>query len=87
LRAADGDPAGQKFTGAAEEVRLITLDPGHFHAALVQKTMYDQVAPVVHVFAPPGPDVEDHLRRIDGFNTRADDPTAWIERVYKGDDC
>jgi len=30
--------------------------------------------------------VEDHLRRIEGFNTRADDPTAWVERVYTGDD-
>ena len=26
-----------KFTGAKGEVRLMTLDPGHFHAALVQK--------------------------------------------------
>jgi predicted dehydrogenase len=83
---AEGEPAEQKFTGAAGEVRLITLDPGHFHAALVQKTMYDQVAPVVHVFAPPGPDVEDHLRRLESFNTRAADPTAWEERMYTGHD-
>jgi hypothetical protein len=26
------------------EVRLMTLDPGHFHAALVQKEMYPGVA-------------------------------------------
>ena len=25
------------FTGAPNEVKLMTLDPGHFHAALVQK--------------------------------------------------
>ena len=37
------------FTGAPGEVKLITLDPGHFHAALVQKTMYGQVSPIVHV--------------------------------------
>ena len=30
-------------------VKLITVDPGHFHAALVQKIMYDQVSPDVHV--------------------------------------
>ncbi|GAG07892.1 unnamed protein product, partial [marine sediment metagenome] len=41
-------------------VKLITLDPGHFHAALVQKTMYDEVSPTVYVYAPKGPDVEDH---------------------------
>ena len=32
------------FTGAAGEVKLITLDPGHFHAALVQKVSYPQVS-------------------------------------------
>ncbi len=74
------------FTGAENEIRLITLDPGHFHAALVQKVMYDQVSPVVHVFAPDGPDVDDHLKRIDGFNTRQENPTTWEERVYRGGD-
>ncbi|MHC4573286.1 MAG: putative oxidoreductase C-terminal domain-containing protein [Planctomycetota bacterium] len=76
----------KKFTGARDEVRLITLDPGHFHAALVQKTMYDQVARVVQVYAPRGPDVKDHLNRIEGFNNRAENPTDWQENVYLGDD-
>jgi predicted dehydrogenase len=70
----------------SSQVRLITLDPGHFHAALVQKTMYDNVSPVVHVYAPPGDDVKDHLARIDSFNTRADNPTHWVSKVYVGDD-
>ena len=74
------------FTGAEGEVKFITLDPGHFHAALVQKTMYDQVDPVVHVYAPEGPDVQDHLQRIEGFNTREENPTNWKEVVYTGDD-
>ena len=74
------------FTGAKGEVKIMTLDPGHFHAALVQKEMYDQVDPVVYVFAPDGPDLEDHLNRINGFNTRAENPTSWEEKVYKGDD-
>ncbi len=74
------------FTGAAAEVKLLTLDPGHFHAALVQKTMYHQVSPVVHVYAPDGADVKDHLNRINGFNTRDKSPTAWDEKVYTGDD-
>ncbi len=78
--------AEMKFTGAKGEVKLITLDPGHFHAALVQKTMYEQIDSVVHVYAPPGPDVEDHLARIEGFNTRADNPTHWVEKVYTGPD-
>jgi predicted dehydrogenase len=68
------------------QVRLLTVDPGHFHAALVQKTMYPQVSPDVRVYAPEGPDVQQHLNRITSYNTRADDPTSWNEIVYKGDD-
>jgi predicted dehydrogenase len=71
-------------SGASNEVRLITLDPGHFHAGLVQKFMYPQVSPVVHVYAPAGPDLQEHLQRIAGFNTRADQPTHWEEKVYTG---
>lgn len=68
------------------KVRLLTVDPGHFHAALVQKTMYPQVSPEVRVYAPEGPDVQQHLNRIESYNTRTADPTAWNEVVYKGSD-
>ncbi len=39
---------------AQQSVKLITLDPGHFHAALVQKSMYPQVDPTVFVYAKRG---------------------------------
>ncbi len=74
------------FTGANGEVKIMTLDPGHFHAALVQKSMYDQVSPVVYVYAPDAVDVDDHLKRIEGFNTRTENPTSWDEKVYRGAD-
>jgi predicted dehydrogenase len=80
------EQAVSSFTGAANEVKLMTLDPGHFHAALVQKIMYEQVDPVVHVYAPEGPDVKDHLNRIEGYNNREEDPTSWKEIVYTGPD-
>src|SRR6185436_9985187 len=67
-------------------VRLITLDPGHFHAALVQKFMYDGVDPVVHVYAPDGDDLAEHLKRIERFNARADQPTHWREEVHTSAD-
>lgn len=70
----------------SKQVKLITVDPGHFHAALVQKSMYEQVSPDVHVYAPDGPDITQHLNRINAYNTRTSDPTAWNEIVYKGDD-
>jgi predicted dehydrogenase len=74
--------------GAADAPRfkLITLDPGHFHAALVQKFMYADVDPAVHVYAPAGDDVRQHLKRIETFNTRPADPTRWREKVYMGPD-
>ncbi len=74
------------FTGGKGEVKLITLDPGHFHAGLVQKIMYDQVDPFVHVFAPEGNDVQLHLNRIENFNNRSENPTHWKEKVYLGTD-
>jgi predicted dehydrogenase len=67
-------------------IRFITVDPGHFHAALVQKSMYPDVDSTVHVYAPAGPDIEMHLNRIEVFNSRAENPTKWNEEVYTGDD-
>lgn len=56
---------------------LITLDPAHFHAALVQKEMYPGVAKKVYVYAPLGTDLTAHLNRIALFNQRKDNPTSW----------
>jgi predicted dehydrogenase len=68
------------------QVQLITVDPGHFHAALVQKTMYEQVSSDVHVYAPEGPDYLQHLDRIKSYNSRPVNPTSWNEIVYTGSD-
>lgn len=67
-------------------VKLITVDPGHFHAALVQKIMYEQVSPDVHVYAPEGPDYLQHLDKIKSYNSRTANPTSWNEIVYTGPD-
>ncbi len=81
-----GTPARKAFDGSRGEVKLMTLDPGHFHAALVQMNMYDQVDPVVRVYAPEGDDVKMHLDRVAIYNGRAENPTTWDEQVYTGDD-
>lgn len=78
--------AAPLFVSAQEKIKLITLDPGHFHAALIQKSMYPQVDPTVHVYAEEGRDLQMHLDRIKGYNTRATDPTLWKEEVYTGKD-
>ncbi len=75
-----------QFTGAENEVKLMTLDPGHFHSALVQKTMYKQISPKSYVYAPEGPDVQNHLRQIELFNKRQANPTNWQVETYTADD-
>ncbi len=72
--------------GATAKVKLMTLDPGHFHAALVHKTMYPQVDSTIYVYAPEGPEVKDFLNKIEQYNTRDDAPAAWNIASYFGDD-
>ncbi len=74
------------FSGKEGEVKLITLDPGHFHAALVQKQSYPQISNDVYVYAPAGEELQEHLKKIDQYNQRADMPTHWNEIVYTGTD-
>ena len=76
----------QVFTGEEGEIQLMTLNPGHFHAALVQKDMLRQVDPTVYIFAPEGNDLNLHLERIEGFNTRDENPTNWELDIYTGED-
>ena len=83
--------SGNKETRTTTEsktkpVQLVTLDPGHFHAALVQKTMYEDVDSVVYVYAPGGNDLKLHMDRINGYNSRTESPTTWKEVVYTGND-
>ena len=66
--------------------RLIVVDPGHFHAALLQKYGYKQVSDDVYVFAPPGPDLQAYLGLVNQYNHRSDSPTHWVEHVYTGTD-
>ena len=69
-----------------DKVKLMTLDPGHFHAALVQKTMYPQVDSILHVFAPEGPEVQDFLGKIEQYNSRAENATTWKVNANLGND-
>lgn len=69
-----------------DSFRLITLDPGHFHAALIQKEMYEGVSPRVAVYAPLSPDLTEHLNRIARFNLRAANPTRWELDIHASPD-
>src|ERR1700704_527029 len=76
----------QKRERASAEVRLMTVDPGHFHAALVQKEMYPGVSERVDVYAPLGPDLTEHLNRIVASNRRSEQPTMWAVEVHASPD-
>ena len=67
-------------------MKLTVLDPGHFHAALLQKTMYRDIDPTVHVYAADGPELADYVRKIDSYNTRPENSTSWRTVVHAGPD-
>lgn len=79
-------PAATVAANKDAPVQLLTLDPGHFHAALVQKFALPGVVPDVLVFGPDGEDVALHMKRIEGFNGRVENPTQWKTTVYQGTD-
>jgi hypothetical protein len=69
-----------------KKAKLIVLDPGHFHASLVQSEMYPGLSKQVSVYAPLGPDVLDYLNRVSLFNARKENPTSWEMEVHTGPD-
>ena len=46
------------FTGEPGEVKLVVLDPGHFHASLLQKFPQSRVNDTVYVYAREGEELE-----------------------------
>jgi hypothetical protein len=71
---------------AMPETRLVVVDPGHFHASLVQQEMYSGLSPLVKVHAPLGPDLIEYLSRIARYNRRPQAPTDWRLDVHAGPD-
>lgn len=65
-----------------DKIQLITLDPGHFHAALIQKSMYPEVDSLVYVYGPDTPDIKYHLGRIAQYNSSEIAPTHWKTKSY-----
>jgi hypothetical protein len=68
------------------ETSLVIVDPGHFHATLVQAEMYPGLSPLVRVDAPLGPDLIEYLSRIARYNRRPEAATDWRLEVHAGPD-
>lgn len=67
-------------------IRLITLAPGHFHAALVQKRQHPAIGRRCFVYAPLDDDTIAHVGRLHQFNNRSEEPTAWEVDLRAGPD-
>ncbi len=81
-----GCESTKQMTESTETVKFITLDPGHFHSALIYKSMYPGVDSSIHVYAPEGDDLNNHRNFIQQYNSRQESPTEWNEIVYTGSD-
>lgn len=77
---------GPAFTGAENEVTIMNMNPGHFHAGLIHLHDYDQVSSQVFVYAPGGRELDSYLAMVDRFNNRSERPTSWQPQVYTGAD-
>ena len=76
----------QQFTGRDGEVKLVVLDPGHFHASLLQKFSQRKVNDTVYVYAPEGNELQQYLASIESYNQREENPTNWHIELYVGQD-
>jgi len=80
------DRPSSDFTGAENEVTIININPGHFHAGLIHLHDYPQIDPKVYVYAPEGNELNSYLNMVNRFNTRDHNPTQWEPEVYTGED-
>jgi PhoPQ-activated pathogenicity-related protein len=51
---------------AMSDTSLVVVDPGHFHATLVQQQMYPGLSALARVYAPLGPDLIDYFNSLIG---------------------
>lgn len=75
-----------QFTGKDGEVKLMVVDPGHFHADLLLKQQNTSINRDVFVYGPKSIGLTQLLERIHSFNTRAENPTNWNPVVYDKED-
>ena len=73
-------------TNESRKIELIVLDPGHFHASLLQKDTLTDVNDTIHIYAPEGTGLNQYMESINSYNQRAEAPTSWVGQVYTGDD-
>lgn len=61
---------------AQKSFRLSVVEPGHFHAALVQKTALEGLCDTVDVYAPAGAELDSYLASVESYDA------GWVENVH-----
>lgn len=74
------------FTGKDGEIKIVVLDPGHFHASLLLKFPQKQINDTIYVYAPKGEELNQFLSSIKDYNNRKENPTRWNPIVYADSD-
>lgn len=69
-----------------DQISMIVVAPGHFHASLLQKNSLEGVSQTVKVYAQSGSELEAYKSTIESYNTREENPTSWVLDIYEGDD-
>ncbi len=71
---------------ADRDLRLITVDPAHFHAAQLHTAPMAGFSRDAWVYAPVGKDLSAHLNFIGNLKVRSPQPDHWRYHIYSGDD-
>ncbi|MGJ5814547.1 putative oxidoreductase C-terminal domain-containing protein [Paludibaculum fermentans] len=71
-------------TGA--ELRLITLDPAHFHAAQMHTGPLEGFSRDAYIYAPVGRDLASFWTAVSGLTARSNAPDHWRYITYVGPD-
>ena len=62
--------ANRMETNDIPQLEIVVLDPGHFHASLLQKETLTDVGDTIRIYAPEGTGVNQYLESIDSYNQR-----------------
>ncbi|MBL1408652.1 putative oxidoreductase C-terminal domain-containing protein [Sphingobacterium faecale] len=83
-----GMGCGQSQSSKSDEdlIKLVLIQPEHFHAALVQKYKNAEIEPKVHLFADTENSAEAYRDFIQQYNSRRENPTDWKVIAYYGHD-
>ena len=57
--------ANRMVTNDLPQLEIVVLDPGHFHASLLQKEKLTDVSDTIRIYAPEGTGVNQYLESID----------------------